>query len=93
MAELENYDDESFIILGTSPGTSLDIKCNGDMGDVKQKDNKCNGDIEDVKCNGIENGVLDKSQIEDAMKEFSLEGSLALKASFKLGDLVSTWMA
>ncbi|XP_062530093.1 optineurin isoform X2 [Bombyx mori] len=28
-AKLENHDDESFIILGTSPGSSLDLKCNG----------------------------------------------------------------
>lgn len=83
--QLENFDEESFIILGTSPGTSLDIKCNGDMGDAKPI-----GTHEAVKCNGIENGSLDKSQIEDAMKDLSLEGSMALKASFKLGDSVST---
>lgn len=80
MADQQNFDEESFIILGTSPGTSLDIKCNGDMGYLKA--NNSDG----VKCNGVENGCLDKAQIEDAMKDLSLEGSMALKASFKLGD-------
>lgn len=32
---------------------------------------------------------LDKSQIEDAMKDLSLEANMAFKAQFRLGDSVS----
>lgn len=65
----ETIEEDSFIILGTSPGTSLDIKCNG------------NGVVSD--------GPLNKSQIEDAMKDLSTEASMAFKATFKLGDCPS----
>lgn len=66
--KMENNEDDSFIILGTSPGTSMDLR-----------------------CNGVENGnVLDKAQMEDAMKELPLEASMAFKAQFLLGDNVST---
>lgn len=64
---LETTEDESFIILGTSPGTSLDIK-----------------------CHGIENGAdLDKAQIEDAMKDLTMEASASYKAHFNLAECVS----
>lgn len=65
---LHNGDDDSFIILGTSPGTSLDMQ-----------------------CNGIENGgmSLDNEQMEEAMKDLSVEANMAFKAHFKLGDCVS----
>ncbi|XP_063540881.1 optineurin isoform X2 [Cydia strobilella] len=65
----ETIEEDSFIILGTSPGTSLDIKCNG------------KGVVSD--------GPLNKSQIEDAMKDLSAEASMAFKATFKLGDFPS----
>ncbi|XP_063626477.1 optineurin isoform X1 [Cydia splendana] len=65
----ETIEEDSFIILGTSPGTSLDIKCNG------------NGVVSD--------GPLNKSQIEDALKDLSAEASMAFKATFKLGDCPS----
>lgn len=65
-SKLDNYEDESFIILGSSPGTSL------------------------VKCNGIENGAsLDKAQIEDAMKDLSMETGASYKAHFNLAECVS----
>ncbi|XP_026320683.1 NF-kappa-B essential modulator [Hyposmocoma kahamanoa] len=57
-------EDDSFIILGTSPGTSLDLK-----------------------CNGVENGQsLDKSQLDDALKDLPPEASVAFKAHFQLED-------
>lgn len=66
-SKLDNYEDESFIILGSSPGTSLVIK-----------------------CNGIENGAsLDKAQIEDAMKDLSMETGASYKAHFNLAECVS----
>lgn len=69
-------DDDSFIILGTSPGTSLDLKCDGNTHQ--------NGDI-------IPNGDLkiDKVQMEEALKSMSSEANMAFKAHFKLGDCVS----
>lgn len=60
-------EDESFIILGTSPGTSLDLKCNGVETDQS----------------------LDKSQLDDALKDLPPEASMAFKAHFQLGDGVS----
>lgn len=62
--KVESNEDESFIILDSSPGTSME---------------RCNGDA----------APLNKSQIEDAMKDLSMEASTALKAHFKLGDCVS----
>ncbi|CAH2232399.1 optineurin isoform X2 [Pararge aegeria] len=38
------------------------------------------------KCNGLLNGELDKSQIEDAMKDLPIEANMAFKAQFQLGD-------
>jgi hypothetical protein len=66
-SKVDNSDDDSFIILGTSPGTSLDMKCR-----------VMNGDME-----------LDKSNLEDALKDLSLEANMAFKAQFRLGDCVS----
>lgn len=69
MAErkLSISEDDSFIILGTSPGSSLDLQCNGE-----------------------ENGSsLDKTQLDDALKDLSPEASVAFKAHFQLGDSVS----
>lgn len=65
-SKVENEDDSFIIILGTSPGASMDVE----------------------KCNGVVNGV-DKSQIEDAMKDLSMEANMAFKAQFHLGDSVS----
>lgn len=68
---LQNGDEDSFIILGTSPGSSLDMK-----------------------CNGIENGEmmsLDKEQMEEAMRDLSVEANMAFKAHFQLGDCVSVF--
>nr|XP_049700743.1 optineurin isoform X3 [Helicoverpa armigera] len=68
MTSLQNGDEDSFIILGASPGSSLDMKCNGiDHGDV----------------------TLDKEQMEEAMKDLSVEANMAFKAHFKLGDCPS----
>lgn len=65
--KLSISEDDSFIILGTSPGTSLDLK-----------------------CNGVENGPsLDKTQLDDALKDLSPEASVAFKAHFQLEDGVS----
>lgn len=72
--KLQNGDDDSFIILGTSPGTSLDMKCNG-------IENGENGDVS-----------LDKEQMEEAMKDLSVEANMAFKAHFKLGDCVSFYL-
>ncbi|XP_075981479.1 NF-kappa-B essential modulator kenny isoform X2 [Anticarsia gemmatalis] len=68
MTTTQNSDDDSFIILGSSPGTSLDMK-----------------------YNGVENGdvTIDKDQMEEAMKDLSVEASMALKAHFKLGEFPS----
>ncbi|XP_047535879.1 optineurin isoform X3 [Vanessa atalanta] len=64
----ENDDDSFIIILGTSPGASMDVEnCNGIM----------NGDPEPV---------MHKSQIEDAMKDLSVEANMAFKAQFNLAD-------
>nr|XP_026496478.1 optineurin isoform X2 [Vanessa tameamea] len=64
----ENDDDSFIIILGTSPGASMDVEnCNGIM----------NGDPEPV---------MHKSQIEDAMKDLSVEANMAFKAQFSLAD-------
>ncbi|XP_034835447.1 optineurin isoform X1 [Maniola hyperantus] len=63
-SKAENDDDSFIIILGTSPGASMDVE----------------------KCNGVMNGDLDKSQIEDAMKDLSVEANMAFKAQFQLGD-------
>lgn len=65
----DNNDDDSFIILGTSPGTSLDVKCGSANGDVQ----------------------LDKSNLEDALKDLSDEANMAYKAHFQLGDCVSVY--
>ncbi|CAK1584873.1 unnamed protein product [Parnassius mnemosyne] len=62
--KVNNNDDDSFIILGTSPGTSMDLRCNGEA----------NGDM------------LDKAQMDDAMKDLAPEASMAFKAHFILGD-------
>ncbi|XP_059059589.1 NF-kappa-B essential modulator [Achroia grisella] len=64
-SRLDNGDDESFIVLGTSPGTSLDLKCEGMI-------------------NG--HGSFDKIQMEDALKDLSIEAKSSLKAHFRLGD-------
>ncbi|KAL0820133.1 hypothetical protein ABMA28_006069 [Loxostege sticticalis] len=63
----DNNDDDSFIILGTSPGTSLDVKCGSANGDVQ----------------------LEKSNLEDALKDLSDEANMAYKAHFQLGDCPS----
>ncbi|XP_072942808.1 optineurin isoform X2 [Epargyreus clarus] len=60
----DNTDDDSFIIvLGTSPGASMDVE-----------------------KSSIENEMLNKSQIEDAMKDMSVEANMAFKAQFQLVD-------
>lgn len=69
--KLDMNEEESFLILGSSPDTSLDIKCNGAVG----------SDVD---------SPLQKAEIEEAMKDLSVEANLAFKAHFKLGDCVST---
>ncbi|XP_046970171.1 optineurin isoform X1 [Vanessa cardui] len=64
----ENDDDSFIIILGTSPGASMDAE-------------NCNGIV-----NGVPEPVMDKSQIEDAMKDLSVEANMAFKAQFSLAD-------
>lgn len=58
-------DEESFIILGTSPGSSLDMKYNGVV-------------------NGEQS--INKAHLDEALKELSVEASMAYKAQFQLGD-------
>ncbi|XP_045501854.1 optineurin isoform X2 [Colias croceus] len=58
----ENDDDSFIIILGSSPGASMDVKCNG--GDAG----------------------LNKSNLEDAMKDLPDQANMAFKAQFHLGD-------
>lgn len=66
--QTETDDDSYIIILGSSPGASMDVE----------------------KCNGTLKGEpLDKSQIEDAMKDLSVEANMAFKAQFSLADSVS----
>lgn len=66
MTTNQNEDDDSFIILGSSPGSSLDMKISGTE----------NGDI-----------VIDKDQMEEAMKDLPHEANMAFKAHFKLGKI------
>lgn len=69
MTSKSEADDDSFIIvLGSSPGASMNTE-------------NCNGDVKE--------GALDKSQIEDVMKDLSLEANMAFKAQFSLSDSVS----
>ncbi|XP_023939725.2 optineurin isoform X2 [Bicyclus anynana] len=63
-SKVENDDDSFIIVLGSSPGASMDVE----------------------KCNGLVNGELEKSQIEDAMKDLSVDANMAFKAQFQLGD-------
>lgn len=76
----ENNDEDSFIILGNSPGTSLDIKCDGN----ENTESLQNGDV-------VPNGdvKIDKVQMEEALKDLSNEANMAFKAHFKLGDCPS----
>ncbi|XP_050352157.1 optineurin isoform X2 [Nymphalis io] len=64
----ENDDDSFIIVLGTSPGASMDVEnCNRTV----------NSDLDPVLAN---------SQIEDAMKDLSVEANMAFKAQFSLTD-------
>ncbi|KAJ0173938.1 hypothetical protein K1T71_010084 [Dendrolimus kikuchii] len=81
--KLENNDDDSFIILGTSPGTSLDLKCGDENGSVQNGDVNPNGDVLDGDVK------IDKVQMEEALKDLSNEANMAFKAHFKLGDCPS----
>ncbi|CAH1640456.1 unnamed protein product [Spodoptera littoralis] len=71
---VQNGDDDSFIILGTSPGSSLDMKC---------LENGIENGLETGEV------TLDKDQMEEAMKDLSDEANMAFKAHFKLGDCPS----